>query len=60
MAYTHLKPPDRETIRITTQTIDALVQQWESMTQKPTTPEERQIIIQGHIEDDILLREAYK
>ncbi|MBT8406387.1 MAG: peptidyl-prolyl cis-trans isomerase [Deltaproteobacteria bacterium] len=60
VAYTHLKPPDRETIRITTQTIDALVRQRESITQNPTTSEERQIIIEGHIQDEILLREAYK
>ena len=58
--YIHLKPADRETIRITTQTIDALIQQRESITQNPTTPEERQLLIDGHIEDEILLREAYK
>ena len=59
-AYTHLKPADRESIIITAQTIDALVKQRESITQNPTTPEERQMIIAGHIEDEILLREAYK
>ncbi|CAB5090124.1 hypothetical protein D3OALGA1CA_853 [Olavius algarvensis associated proteobacterium Delta 3] len=58
--YTHLNPPDRETIRITTQTIDALVQQRESIAQKAITPETRQSIIEGHIEDEVLLREAYK
>ena len=60
MAYVHLKPPDRETITITAQTIDALVQQRESITRSPTTTEERQRLIEGHIEDEILLREAYK
>ena len=59
-AYTYLKPPDRETIHITTQTIDALVQQRESISQKAITPETRQSIIEGHIEDEVLLREAYK
>jgi len=59
-AYTHFKPPDRETIHITTQTIDALVQQQESISQKAISPEERQSIIEGHIEDEVLLREAYK
>ena len=58
--YENHKPPDRETILITTQTIDALVQQRESITQNPTTPEERQKLIEGHIEDEVLLREAYK
>jgi len=60
VAYTQLKPPDRETITVTTQTIDALVQQRESIIQNPTTPEERQSLIEGHIEDEVLLREAYK
>jgi hypothetical protein len=59
-AYTHLKPKDRETIHITTQTIDALIQQRESISQTPVTPEGREVIVQGHIEDEILLREAYK
>jgi hypothetical protein len=58
--YVHLKPPDQETILITTQTIDALVQQQESITQNPVTAEERKILVEGHIEDEILLREAYK
>ena len=58
--YVNLKPPDRETILITPQTIDALVQQRESITQNPITPEERRILIEGHIEDEVLLREAYK
>ena len=60
VAYSYLKPPDRETITVTTQTIDALVQQRESITLNLTTPEERQDLIKGHIEDEILLREAYK
>ncbi len=60
VAYTHLKPQDRETITVTTQTIDALIQQRESITQNPTTPQERQMLVEGHIEDEILLREAYK
>ena len=59
-AYTLLKPQDRETINITTQTIDALVQQRESITQAPVTAIDRQAIIEGHIEDEVLLREAYK
>ncbi len=60
VAYEHLKPPDRETITVTTQTIDALVQQRESITRNPITGNERQDIIEGHIEEEILLREAYK
>ena len=58
--YSHLKPPARDIIKVTTQTIDALVQQRESITRNPVTPEGRQALIAGHIEDEILLREAYK
>ena len=58
--YTNLKPTDRETIYITTQTIDALIQQQQSITQNPMNAKERQNLIQGHIEDEVLLREAYK
>ncbi len=48
--YSNLKPQDRETIHVTTQTMDALVQQRESITQSPITPEERWILIEGHID----------
>ncbi|ETX08247.1 peptidyl-prolyl cis-trans isomerase [Candidatus Entotheonella palauensis] len=58
--YTSLKPPDREIIHVTTQTIDALVQQRESIVPNLVTPEERQLLTQAHIEDEVLLREAYK
>ncbi len=60
LLYVWLKPTDRETIQITTQTVDALVQQRESITQDPVTPKERRDILEGHIEDEVLLREAYK
>ena len=60
IAYTYLKTLDRETIRITNQTIAALVQQREPITQNPVASEEREVIIAGHIEDEALLREAYK
>lgn len=30
------------------------------ITQNPITPEKRRILIEGHIEDKVLLREAYK
>ena len=58
--YVHLKPPDRDTILITAQTIDALVQQRESITQNPATDEDRKMLLEAHIEDEVLLREAYK
>jgi hypothetical protein len=58
--YTLLKPTTTETIYITTQTIDALIQQRESIMQNPVSDEEKEDIIIAHIEDEILLREAYK
>lgn len=57
--YQNVKPVNQESILITTQTIDALVQQRESIQQTPLTAEERELVIQSHIEDEILLREAY-
>lgn len=58
--YEQFRPENREVIHITTQTIDALVQQRESIEQNPVTPELRQEIIEEYIEDEVLLREAYK
>lgn len=60
VAYSHLKQPDRETIQVTTQTIDALVKQRESITQNPTTAAERKELLEGYVEEEVLLREAYK
>lgn len=58
--YVRFKPPDRDTILVTTQTIDALVQQAESITQNPVSAEGRKTLVEEYIEDEILLREAYK
>lgn len=60
LLYAALLPRELETIHITTQTIDALVQQQESLSQTPITPEMRQELVENHIEEEILLREAYK
>ncbi len=57
--YEQFKPAGRETIFITTQTIDALLQQSESIAQNPYTAEQRRELIESHIEDEVLLREAY-
>ena len=58
--YVSLKPDDLETIHVTSQTIEALVQQSESITQTPVTSEVRKELIEGHIEEEVLIREAYK
>ena len=58
--YSNFKPGTRETITITSQTIDALIQQRESISQIAVDEEEKQSIINGFIEDEILIREANK
>lgn len=58
--YEKFRPVDRDVINITTQTIDALVQQRENIDRNPVTPELREQIIKGHIDDEVLLREAQK
>ena len=58
--YTRLKPPTLDTIQVTPQTLEALIQQQENITQNPLTYEQKQALLKGHIEDEILLREAYK
>ena len=58
--YTRLKPLTLDTIQVTPQTLEALIQQQESITQNPLTHGQKQALLEGHIEDEILLREAYK
>ena len=60
LLYTGLMPENRETIHVTSQTIDALVQQSASITQSPVTPEQKKDLIEGYIEEEVLVREAYK
>ena len=57
--YEKFKPQSRELITVTSQTIDALVQQQEELQQMPVSEEQREQIIQNHIEDEILLKVAY-
>ena len=58
--YTRLKPPTLDTIQVTPQMLEALIQQQESITQNKLTHKQKQALLEGHIEDEILLREAYK
>ncbi len=50
----------REVIRVDRATIDFLVKQQEDLVLRKLTPEKRQQVIDGYIEDEILYREAYK
>ena len=60
IVYTKVKPGSKETIRVTQQTVDALVQGQLELVNRELTPEEIDELILGHIEDEVLLREAYK
>ena len=58
--YRALKPSGKESIVVTQQTVDALVQSQQELIQAELSAEDVEELIQGHIEDEILLREAYK
>ena len=51
---------ERETIVIDRPTIDALIQQQTEIAGRPPSDQERALLIQGVIDDAVLLREAYK
>lgn len=57
--YEQLKPQNREVINITSQTIDALVQQQAELQQLPVSEEQREQLVRSHIEDEVLLKVAY-
>ncbi len=54
------KPEEVETIEITPQTVQALADAEENLRGRPVTDDGRQILIDGHIEDEILMREALR
>ena len=58
--YTWLRPPDqaKEVISISPETIEAIVQQDELIRGRKCTPEERRNLVESHIDDEVLLREA--
>ena len=57
--YEALKPQDKESIAVTSQTIDAIVQQQAELQQLPVSEEQRQQLVRSHIEDEVLLKVAY-
>ena len=57
--YEELKPQKKEVITVTSQTIDALVQQQTELQQLPVSEKQREQLIQSHIEDEVLLKVAY-
>jgi peptidyl-prolyl cis-trans isomerase C len=58
--YSTLSPEKKEIIEIKPEVIQALVTQQEELTGKKQTEEDRKRILQSHIDDEVLLREAYK
>ncbi|MEE8303062.1 MAG: peptidylprolyl isomerase [Candidatus Tectomicrobia bacterium] len=60
-AFDHVwSSAQKEKIIVDQQTVDFLVKQQEDLVLRKLTPEERQQVIDGYIEDEILYREAYK
>jgi len=58
--YIAFIPQNTETITITQQTINAIIQADESITLGKVTEERKQNLIENHIEEEVLLREAFK
>ena len=52
--------PERETIVIDRPTLDALVRQQGEILGRPPSDQERALLVQGMVDDAVLLREAYK
>lgn len=60
VAYRLLGPPQREPIVIERARVDQLVQQQADLLGRPLTDEEREALIKSAIDDEVLLREAYR
>ena len=60
LCYKVLIPLDRETIVITPQTLEALVLQEQNITPGPVSEERKQELIENYIDEEVLIREAYK
>lgn len=60
LAYRALAPAPRDTIVVTREAMEAAVQQAETMTGMPADAAQREQIIEGYIDDEVLLREAFR
>jgi hypothetical protein len=60
VAYDLLMPSPQEPIVINRANIDELVRQQEELLARPLTAEERRAVLESAIDDEVLLREAYK
>lgn len=60
VAYDLLTPSEQEPIVIDQARIDELVQQQAGLLGRPLTDEEHKAVVEGAIDDEVLLREAYR
>jgi hypothetical protein len=60
VGHRFLAPPEREVIRIDRAAIDALVQQHTEIRGRPLTGEEQSAVVESFVDDQVLLREAYR
>jgi peptidyl-prolyl cis-trans isomerase C len=60
LAYDLLAPSEREAIVIAQASIDQLVGQQEELLARPLTEDERRAVTESAIDDEVLLREAYR
>jgi len=58
--YRALAPAPRDTIVVTRETAAALIQQYEILTGVAADAAQRETVIQGHIDDEVLLKEAFR
>ena len=58
--YHLLMPSEREAIVIRQGSIDELVRQQEELLARPLSDDERQAVVESAIDDEVLLREAYR
>ena len=59
-SFALLSPPEREEIRITPEMNAALVENQEALLGRPLNPDERQQVVDMFVEEEILVREAYR
>lgn len=59
-AYGFAKPQTREVIELTPQTLQALENMEVTLRGRPLTEDERQQMIDSHIENEVLMREAFR
>lgn len=60
LVYEALLPPEKEEIIITQQTMNSLIRSVQELRENPLSDEEMLDLIQMHIDEEVLIREAYR